>query len=236
MKHVAFIMDGNRRWAYKTRDEFAASTSPAAPDIYNNSFQALLIVIDTSVLWSIPYLSVYALSIENLQRTDDSLPLIYSMIKYKARELIENLNHRGVRMRFVGDRALFEASVLPAITEIETSTEHNTALVLNFLFCYGAQQEIVHAAKTLALRVASGEITAESINACAFEKELWLSDCPPIDVLVRTGGFTRLSNFLYYQAAYAEFVFLDILWPELTEEMLQAIFSRVSKTERKFGK
>ena len=237
MKHVAFIMDGNRRWAYKTRDEFAADSTKSETHYASiNTFQAFMTVVDTSILWHVAVISVYALSIENLQRTDDSLPLIYSMIRYKAEELIANLNARGVCMKFIGDRALFHPSITDAVANIETETAKNEGLQLNFLFCYGAQQEIVHAAKALALRVAAGELEATSINADVFEAELWLKTVPPIDLLIRTGGFTRLSNFLFYQAAYAEFVFIDVLWPELTEEILTDIFTKITTTERKFGK
>ena len=115
LQHLAIIMDGNRRWAQQRKEELASGKNLINPE---HALHALLSSVDSCLLNTIPYLSVYALSIENLKREDDSLALIYSMLQLKWREIIENLNKRNVRMVFVGDRSLFDASIVPAITEM----------------------------------------------------------------------------------------------------------------------
>ena len=197
--------------------------------------QALLASIDKCLAKGVPYLSVYALSIENLKREDDTKPMLYSMLQLKCKEIVKDLNARDVRMKFVGERVLFDASVVGSVAEIEARTSTNGRMLVSVLFCYGAQQEVVAASKSLALKVASGELNAAEIDSEVFEKELWTGGLPPVDLIIRTGGFNRLSNFLFYKAAYAEFVFLDMLWPDVTEEILDDIFLAFSKTVRKFG-
>ena len=232
MQHLAIIMDGNRRWADRRKEEFAAGRDVADP---SRMLNALLSSIDKCLAQGVPYLSVYALSIENLKRSDDTKSILYSMLQLKCKEIVRDLNVRGVRMQFLGDRLLFDASVTAAVSEIETGTSSNTRMLVSVLFCYGAQQEVVAASKSLALKVASGFIAASEINETSFERELWTGGLPPVDLMIRTGGFNRLSNFLFYKAAYAEFVFLDMLWPDVTEEILDDIFMTFSKTVRKFG-
>ena len=227
------IMDGNRRWAAAQKKEVEMDHDAAEP---GNTLEALLASVNTCLRHGIPYLSVYALSIENLQRKDDSVTLIHSMLKLKCSEIISTLCERGARLQFSGDRDLFDASVDSAVAAIEHGTSACTKMLVTVLFCYGAQQEIVAAARSVARQVAAGTLALADITAEAFEKELWTGNLPPVDLLVRTGGFRRLSNFLLYKVAYTELAFLDILWPQLTVEILEGLLSEFYKTERKFGR
>ena len=233
MQHLAIIMDGNRRWAALQKQAVHLGMEPADA---SHTLRALLASIDTCLRHGIPYLSVYALSIENLQRQDDSVPLIYAMLKLKSGEITANLCERGVRLQFTGDRDLFDDSVAAEISTIEHGTAACTTMLVTVLFCYGAQQEIVAAARSVAQQVQAGTLAPMEVTPARLAQELWTGGLPPVDLLVRTGGFRRLSNFLFYTAAYAEFAFLDILWPELTVEILEGLVLKFTKTERKFGR
>ena len=233
MQHLAIIMDGNRRWAAVQKQEFELERDPADP---GRTLDALLAAIDTCLRHGIPYLSMYALSIENLQRKDDTTALIYALIKLKFTEIITNLCQRGVRLQFTGERSLFDASITHEVAAIEHGTSACTTMLVTVLFCYGAQQEIVAATRSVACKVQAGTLAPSDITTETFARELWTGGLPPVDLLVRTGGFRRLSNFLFFTAAYAEFAFLDILWPELTVQILEGLLLEFAKTERKFGK
>lgn len=228
MQHLALIMDGNRRWAGNK-----GITTLGGLEGGSQSFEA---AIECCLKRQIPYLTVFALSLENLRRADGTLAALYALLNNKGEELAQKLRERNVEMRFVGDRSLFASSVAHIIDHIESSTRGNTALRVTALFCYGAQQEIVHAAQGLARKVAVGELRAEDITAQSFENELWTAGIPGPDLIIRTGGFVRLSNFLLYQAAYAECKFLDVLWPDLTREVLDAALDEFASVRRNFGK
>ena len=227
MEHLALIMDGNRRWA--SRQGHSLFLGP------ESGTRAFEVAIECCLQRKITFLSVYALSVENLQRSDESLLGLYGLLNRKGEELAQRLSERNVEMRFVGDRSLFDASVVKIIEHIEQKTAGNTALKVTSLFCYGGQQEIVAAAKKLAQKVARGEILPEEIDTKSFGNELFTVGTPPPELIVRTGGAMRLSNFLLYQAAYSELVFLDILWPDLTSEVLSKVLDDFKGVVRNFG-
>ena len=141
-----------------------------------------------------------------------------------------------MRIRFVGDESYFPPVVMKTIKEIEEKTKHLTTLHLNMLFCYGAKQELVHAAKKLAQRVKDGHLDAEEIDEQALRAEFWLNGGPDPDLIIRTGKRARLSNFLLFQAAYSELLFLDCYWPEITESRLEACIENFQTVQRNFGK
>jgi undecaprenyl diphosphate synthase len=227
MQHLALIMDGNRRWA---RNKEMASLGGLEGG--SQSFEA---AIECCLRRKIPYLTVFALSLENLSRADGTLASLYALLNNKGEELIQKLSEQNVEMRFVGERSLFDPSVAQIIDRIESSTRGNTALRVTALFCYGAQQEIVHAAQQVARDVAAGLLRPEDITIQTFENSLWTAGLPAPDLIIRTGGFVRLSNFLLYQAAYAEFKFLDVLWPDLTSDVLDAVLDEFVGVRRNFG-
>jgi len=140
-----------------------------------------------------------------------------------------------VRASFAGDRKLFPEHVIPACEKIELQTEKFNKLHINFLFCYGARQEIVHSMRQIAQKVKSGEISESDINENMLQSHFWTSDFPEPNVIVRTGGRSRLSNFLLFQAAYSELCFLDCLWPDLDQNKLEEVYSRYSEIQRNLG-
>ena len=220
-------MDGNRRWVRKQGIVSVNSLDGGA-----TSLEA---AIECCLQKKIPYLSVYALSIENLKRADATLTDLYSLLNLRATEMVEKLSKKNVRMRFLGDRNLFHPSVAGAIAQIEEGTRGGTKLIINALFCYGGQQEIVAAARKIAQKVAQGLLAPEAITAAEFTNNLWTADVPEPELIIRSGGAVRLSNFLLYQAAYAEMVFLDKLWPEVTQQDLEAAVDGFAEVSRNFG-
>lgn len=150
----------------------------------------------------------------------------------KLPQLIE----KGVQVRFVGDDRFYPESLKSMIHEIQSKTAHGSRLSLYFLFCYGGRQEIVFAMQKLAQKVADGQLKPEDISEQMVSDSLWLSGIPDPDLIIRTSGIVRLSNFLLYQAAYSEMKFLDCYWPEVTEKILQKCLDEFGCVNRKFGK
>lgn len=229
IKHLACMMDGNRRWARKQ--------GWAAIYGHRQGIETVRRVVDFCLQHNIPYLSLYTLSIENLKRSEEEKSSLFGLALNEANKLADELIKSNVRVRFVGDRALFPASLAPICAEIEEKTKNGTALHLNFLFCYGSRQEIVGGVKEVVRRIKAGELKEEEINEKTFNSALWLGDVPEPDLIVRTGGaqYPRLSNFLLYQSAYSEYYFLDCLWPELSIDDLEKIVTDFSSRQRNFG-
>jgi undecaprenyl diphosphate synthase len=220
-------MDGNRRWAEEEKGYFDKDT--------HFGLDALWGAVECCLQRGIPNLTVFTLSIENLSRTDSTLRRIYTTLNFKGVELASKLSDCNVRMRFVGDRSLFDPSVKDVIEYIEATTEGNTALHVSALFCYGGQQEIAAAAKAVACKVEAGDLCAADVTPAVLEREMWTAGMPPPDLIIRTGGSKRLSNFFLYQAAYTEFVFWDVLWPRVTLHMLLEAVDSFGSIHRNFG-
>lgn len=227
-QHIALIMDGNRRWA----------TKKGIGLLYDDaSKKAVYTSLAFCLKNKIPYCSLYAFSLENLTSRSTVLrERLFDLVIDVCMNEAEKLSEKGIKVRFVGQRDLFPARVLPAIEHLEEATAHNSTLQLNILFCYGAQQEVVSACKAVAQKVAAGQLRADQITPATVTDFLWTADSPAPDMIIRTGGVTRLSNFLLFQAAYSELMFLDCLWPELTEVHLQDCVTRFHHTARNFGK
>ena len=227
IKHLACIMDGNRRWAKQ---------KGWLPWVgHRQGAQAVKCVVDFCLRKKISYLSLYTFSIENFKRPEQELEYLFNMMLEEADNMLAHYQKHGVRVRFLGDRSLFPARVLPVIERIEQHTMHLTQLNLNFLFCYGGRQEIVGGIKQIIAKVKAGELSEDQLDDELFEHYLWTSGMPEPDMIIRTGGAKRLSNFLIYQSAYSEFYFLDCLWPELTEQHLEEALVFFEDTQRNFG-
>ncbi len=221
-------MDGNRRWAMRQ-----GLTSWLG---HKNGLDAVQRVIDFCLAQHIPYLSLYAFSIENLQRSQDEQRYLFEVLAQEALQDIETFKRKKLRIRFIGDRTLFPASVMPVCEKIEYETASGNALQVNFLLCYGGQQEIVAATKRIAVEVAQGSLQLADITPEVFAKFLWTSDMPLPDLIIRTGGQQRLSNFLLFQCAYSELYFLDCLWPDISLTDLEAARIYFDTCRKNFGK
>jgi undecaprenyl diphosphate synthase len=227
VQHIAFIMDGNRRWAKKQGMQTFLGHKKGA--------EALKHVIDFCLSSNIKYVSLYTFSIENFNRSAAEVKYLLDLLVDEAQKRLNLFLERGVRIRFVGDRELFPDSVISTVTILERATASCTKLNLNFLFCYGARQEIIGGIKKLFEHIKSGAFALEDLNDELFKRYLWTGDIPEPELIIRTSGIKRLSNFLLYQAAYSEFYFLDCLWPEITQEHMHTALESYRETQRNFG-
>lgn len=225
--HVAIIMDGNGRWAtgrgwprlvgHRRGAERVKQIVRACPDL------------------GIRWLTIYAFSTENWKRsTEEVLGLMSIFSLYIEREA-ERLSAEGVRMRFIGDRSRLDEKLQRLMAGIEARTMANTRLNLTVAINYGGRDEIVRAARRLAERVARGEIAPDAVTGEALSDALDTGGLPDPDLVIRTSGETRISNFLLFQSAYAEYEFTETLWPDFTEEELATILKRFARRERRFG-
>lgn len=221
-------MDGNRRWA----------TQQGLLSWYGHKkgLDGVKCAINFALEKNISYLSLYTFSIENLQRSDEEQSYLFQVLAQQALRELEEFKHKNVRMKFIGDRTLFPLNVRPVCEKIEQETEHCTLLQVNFLFCYGGRQEIVDAAQRIAINVKSGDLQPADITTELFASFLWTGSIPSPDLIIRTGGDNRLSNFLLFQAAYSELYFLDCLWPDISVEKLESALTYYSKCRKNFGK
>jgi len=222
-------MDGNRRWAM--RQSFAKLLG------HKKGIETIQTVIDFCLAKKISYLSLYAYSIENIQnRSVEEQQYLFEQLAWQALDDIDTFKKKNVRIRFIGDRNLFPKSMQTISEKAEAETAHCTVLQVNLLFCYGGRQEIVDATKRIAQAVSLGALKIDDITTQLFEDNLWTSGMPLPDLIIRTGGQQRLSNFLLYQAAYSELYFLDCMWPDISEKELELALTYYDECQKNFGR
>ncbi len=227
MQHLAVIMDGNRRWAKENELK--------SKEGHKKGKEAVRLAIEFCIKNGIKHLSLYTFSLENFRRTKEEQDNIFEILVSGINNELDEFIKEGVNVKFVGDKNRFPKNLVSFINKTEKKTAHLNKLHLNLLFCYGAQQEIVHATKLLARKVKNGEISIDDIDENAVKSAMWTADTPDPDLIVRTGGNVRMSNFLLYQAAYSEFAFLDCFWPEITEAHLKKCMDDFVGAKRNFG-
>ena len=228
IKHMAIIMDGNRRWA--------RSKGFLPMKGHSQGVETAKKVLEFCLKKGIRYVSLYTFSIENFNRPETEKSFLFNLLVREAKKLTKNFLKKGIRIRFVGDRSLFPKNVQATCDHIEKETAHLDKLTANLLFCYGGRQEIVAGTKKIACQVKNGQLHEDDINEEILAKNMWMNGAPSPDILIRTGGEKRLSNFLLYQAAYSELYFLDALWPAVTEADLKNVCDDFSARQRRFGK
>jgi undecaprenyl diphosphate synthase len=226
VQHLALIMDGNRRWAQA--QGLASYTG------HKQGIHAVKTAVAFCLEHQIRYLSLYTFSLENFKRSAQEQIYLFDLLVSAIEAHLEELQEQKIRIRFIGNRALFPAHVHTSIEKVEHSTASNTCLQINFLFCYGSRQEILAATNTLLQDTQEGKRTG-AITEQEFTRYFWTADIPDPDLIIRTGKQSRLSNFLLFQAAYSELYFLDCLWPELTKEHLQKALTTYAQQQRNFG-
>lgn len=225
--HVAVIMDGNGRWA----------TQRGWPRLvgHRKGAERVRELVAASPKLGIRYLTLYAFSTENWKRsTEEVLGLMSLMGRYIRREA-SRMSDEGVRMRFIGDRSRLDPKLQRLFRWIEAQTAGNDRLHLTVAVNYGGRDEIMRATRTLAAQAAAGEIEPEAITAAQIDAALDTAPLPDPDLIVRTSGETRVSNFLLWQAAYAEYEFTPTLWPDFTPAHLAQILDRFDLRERRYG-
>lgn len=226
--NLGIIMDGNGRWAKKRGLPRQAGHVTGA--------QVFRKITKYCEKCGVKYLTVYAFSTENWKRPQDEVDAIMDLLRQYLKESLADFQQENIRTRFIGDRTQLAEDIRELMREAEETTAHKTGMTLNIALNYGGQQELTAAARTLARRVAAGEISPEDIDEKMLGTALYTEDQPPVDLILRPSGEYRLSNFLIWQSAYAEFVFMDdILWPDFKESDLDRAFEEFARRNRRFG-
>jgi len=226
-RHVAIIMDGNGRWAKAKGLPRAAGHKAGA--------EAARAVLRAAGEAGVECLTLYAFSSENWRRSPDEVGDLMGLLRFYLRSEIEALHKEGVRLKIIGDYKAFSSDLVTLIEQGLARTAGNRRMTLAIALNYGGQAELVRAARALAARAAAGEIAPEAIDEAAIAAELDTADLPPLDLLIRTSGEYRLSNFLLWQSAYAELLFVDTLWPDFDGAALRSAIADYSARERRFG-
>ena len=226
-QHVAIIMDGNGRWA-KQRG-LGRSAGHAA------GTEALRDIIRASDDWGIKALTIYAFSTENWVRPKDEVSTLMNLILKYFESEIDELDEKGVRIRILGDIGGLPQEQHDAVSNAMRRTAANNGLQLNIALNYGGRAEIAHATRSIARKVQKGELAPEDITEETIAKALYTRGLPDVDLLIRTSGEVRLSNFLLWQVAYAEMVFDDVLWPDFTRERYLHDLNIYASRDRRFG-
>ncbi len=226
-RHVAIIMDGNGRWA-------AARGLPRVEG-HRRGVEALRKVVRAAFELDITYLTIFSFSSENWSRPASEIGDLFGLLRRFIRNDLASLHSDGVRVRVIGEQEGLEPDILSLLKEAEDLTCNNTRFTLVVAFNYGSRQEIAHAAQRLAQEVADGKRDPASINADALGGYLDAPDIPDPDLIIRTSGEQRLSNFLMWQAAYSELVFVPIHWPDFDKAALEGAIKEYATRERRFG-
>jgi undecaprenyl diphosphate synthase len=227
LRHVAIIMDGNGRWAARR----------GLPRIegHRRGVEALRRIVKAAIELNIAYLTIYSFSSENWRRPAQEVGDLFGLLRIFVRRDLADLHTRSVRVRFIGSREGLPADIGDLLSEAENLTRDNDGLTLVVAFNYGARQEILGAARALAAAAAGGRIEPGAIDEASFERVLDTRGIPDPDLLIRTSGEQRLSNFLLWQLAYAELVFTPVLWPDFDRAALEAAITEFRSRVRRFG-
>ena len=227
-KHVAIIMDGNGRWAKSQNKERTFG--------HKNAIKAVREAISACNEVGIPYLTLYTFSTENWNRPAEEVDTLMDLLSSTLLQEAEEIFSRGIRIRAIGDLEALPENVRNQLYNIMELTKNNTKGNLTLALSYGSQKEILNAVKELCKKVKNGDINENDIDEHLFEQHLYTKELPPVDLLIRTSGEVRVSNFMLWQIAYAEMQFIDVLWPDFTKEtFFQCILDYQTK-ERRFGK
>ena len=227
-RHVAIIMDGNGRWA---RERLMPR-----PFGHRSGMKAVREVVEGAVEVGLEYLSLFAFSQENWQRPMTEVSALMSLLEEYIAHEADELERRGVRVRVLGDLERLTPPAAAAVRRVVDQTAHNTTLTLNLFISYGGRAEIVRAARLLARDAVNGVIDPEAIGEHDLQARLFTADCPDPDLVIRTSGEQRVSNFLLWQIAYAEIFISPVLWPDFGRAELYAAVLDYQRRDRRFGR
>lgn len=226
-RHVAIIMDGNSRWA-------EAKSLPRVAG-HKEGAQAVKRCIQGAIRNDIQWLTLYAFSSENWRRTPEEVADLTALLRFYLKFEARKLHKEGVRVRIIGDSKRFDPKLQKQFKAIEALTEKNTRLILTLALSYGGRGEIVQAVHRIVQDAQTQQIDPEQLTEELFSKYLFAPDIPDPDLIVRTSGESRLSNFLLWQSAYAELIFVETLWPDFNEDHFNDILNIYIRRERRFG-
>jgi undecaprenyl diphosphate synthase len=226
--HIAIIMDGNSRWA-EQRGISRVRGHTQGGEVLKN------LLSDCRKRPYIKYLTLYTFSIENWNRPAGEISDLMNLMRHYIKREAPTLHENNIRMRFVGELQNLAADIQRDLAEVQQLTAQNTGLVVTMAISYGARQELAAAMRAIAGKIAAGELTPEAINESTISAHLYSADVPDPDLLIRTGGDERLSNFLLWQSAYTELYFTTTLWPDFVAAELDAAVASYGQRERRFG-
>jgi undecaprenyl diphosphate synthase len=227
-KHVAIIMDGNGRWA-KEKGKLRVFG-------HHNGVISVRDVVEGCDKLGVKYITLYTFSSENWNRPKFEVMAIMELMVSTIHKEIAGFMKNNIKLNAIGDLDLLPAKCLKELNNAMETTKDNTGVILTLALSYGSRREILHAAKNIAAQVKSGELEIEDIDEAVFERNLFTNDMPDPELLIRTGGEYRISNYLLWQIAYAELYFTTKLWPDFRKEDLYEAILDYQKRERRFGK
>lgn len=226
-RHLGVIMDGNGRWA-QARGKPRTEGHKAGVD-------ALGRLIELSARQGIEFVTVYSFSSENWRRPKEEISFLFNLLRRYVASELERFVKNGIRVKVLGEREGLDKTICGLLDQVESRTAGGTRMQLNLAFNYGAKFELASAMRKIARRVASGELAPEAITAEMVGENLYTRDIPDPDLILRTGGEKRLSNFLLWQAAYSEFIFIDQCWPDFDEETFRDVLLEFGQRQRRYG-
>lgn len=226
-RHIGVIMDGNGRWA--------SSRGLGRSDGHRAGVEAVRRIVALADEYGVQCLTLFSFSAENWRRPPDEIRFIFGLLRRFVASDLERLNAQNVRVRIIGIRDGLDAGLVRIIDDVEKQTAANTGLELIIAFNYGAKSEIVNATKALARKVAAGQLQPDDIDEALLERHLDTTGLPDPDLIVRTSGEMRLSNFLLWQSAYAELVFVEENWPDFDESVFVKALRAYTERDRRFG-
>ncbi|MBI1856648.1 di-trans,poly-cis-decaprenylcistransferase [Candidatus Saccharibacteria bacterium] len=222
--HLGLILDGNRRWA-------KANGLPAFEG-HRRGYENLKTIGKTAIKRGVKYISAYVFSTENWQRSKEEVDYLMKLLLWVAKHEVAEMNKDGIRVRFMGSRDRLSAKILRAIDEAEIKTKDNVNGTLALCLNYGGRQEIVEAFQ----KMAANDIATNAINEQTIADNLYQPDIPPVDLIIRTSGEQRISNFMLWRAAYSELYFTDVHWPDFNEAELDKALEEYAARHRRYGK
>ncbi|MCX8616841.1 isoprenyl transferase [Gilliamella sp. B2923] len=225
--HVAIIMDGNGRWAQQ-RNQLRTIGHRAG-------LKAVRKIVMYAASINIKVLTLYAFSSENWKRPEKEVSALLALFIYALNREIKKLNSHNVRLNIIGDISRFNDELQNMIIKAQQLTKDNSGLVLNIAANYGGRWDILQSAKKMATQVVEGKISVDDITEDHFNSAMSMSEFPDVDLVIRTGGEYRISNFLLWQIAYSEFYFTDVLWPDFTQSLFDEAINKFNNRERRFG-
>lgn len=228
LRHIAFIMDGNRRWARnKGLPVFAGHKKGA---------EVLRDTILAAKDFGVDFVTVYAFSTENWRRGEKEVADLMNLLREYLNSGFNELDKQNVRILFIGERYMLAPDIVEKMQKIEDKSSNNDGITLCVALSYGSRAEIVSAIKCVSQKVKSGELNLDDIDEKCVSSHLYTKDIPDPDLLIRTSGEIRISNYLLWQLAYSEFYFTDTLWPDFSKDELETIINKYKKRERRYGK
>ena len=225
--HVAIIMDGNGRWAMARGLPRSAGHKHGAESVRKS--------VKGAILNGVSYLTLFGFSSENWKRPPDEIRDLMGLLRLYLKSEIKDLHKEGVRLLIIGDRVNLDKDIIEIIQSSEEMTKNNTRLTLIIALSYGGRAEILHAAKQIGKDIAQGDLQISDIDEDTLSERLFTKDIPDPDLLIRTSGEQRLSNFLLWQCAYTEFIFVDTLWPDFAEADFESAIKVFQNRERRYG-